>query len=116
VAKARAKIGAHHSERIRHALLEYLGFLENNPAIPGERIYDLVDRAWTLRESLVGDNGCPYDDIFCYAIEQTIKYKGATAGYIGRVINDSVVKWRDGCFKGGGGKGSRAGNRKEAHR
>ncbi len=102
IKKARAKAESHPSNRCRAALLRYLGFIENEPGVPGHRIEDLVNRAWGLRESMIGDNGLPADEIFDYAIEQTIKYKAFTPGYIGRVISDSIMRWRDGAKFAGG--------------
>ena len=102
IKKARAKAESHPSNRCRAALLRYLGFIENEPGVPGHRIEDLVNRAWSLRESMIGDNGIPADEIFDYAIEQTIKYKAFTPGYIGQVIQDSTMRWRDGSKFAGG--------------
>lgn len=78
---------------------EYIGYLENIKTIPGFRILDWINTLWNLRESLVMNDGVPTDRIFCYAIDQAMEHKATRPSYVGKVIQNAVIKWREGALK-----------------
>lgn len=96
-AKTKANLMADDGTKLR--MLEFIGFLESDGAIPGARILDFVNRLWNLREGLVFDNGLPADKIFRYALDETMKAKAKSPSYVGKVIQNAISKWRDGALK-----------------
>lgn len=97
--KAKAKAGLFKDEATRTKMLEFIGYLEEKRTVTPEQIRDMTDRLWNMRESLVSDNGVPVDGIFQYALNEAIKYKADSIAYIGKVIREAVMKWRDGVLK-----------------
>jgi hypothetical protein len=78
--------------------LEFMGYLENHETIPPERIEETVRKVIAIRGSFIFDNGIPTDKLWRYAIDQTMKYKAIQPSYVGRVMNEAVVKWREGAL------------------
>lgn len=78
---------------------EFIGYLENNPEIPGRRIHEIAGKVYAIRESYIFDNGIPTDRLWRYAIEETIKHNASQPSYLGRVMSNAVVKWREGALK-----------------
>ena len=98
IQKAKAVVRMFQDEPTRIKILEWVGYLENEETVPDRRILDSMKQLWNLRESMIGDNGMPAGKIFRYAVEQTMKHKAKNADYTAKVIQNTIIKWRDGSF------------------
>lgn len=96
---AYAKVDFFKSENVKLTVKEYLGFMEQNPFIPYARIHEISSKLHALRESLNMSEGIPADKIFSYAVGEALKAKAVSASYIGKVIQNSVIKWRENALK-----------------
>jgi hypothetical protein len=99
LAMAKGKAKLFEKEISQHKVLEYIGYLENQKTIPAGRILDWVNTIWNLRESMVMNDGVPTDRLLCYAIDQAIEHKAERPSYIGKVMQNAVIKWREGALK-----------------
>lgn len=87
------------SEPCRHSLLEFMGYLENEQAIPARRIHDIVRKVASLRETFSMETNTPVDKLFCYSIAETMKHKAAQPSYVGKVMQNALMRYRDGALK-----------------
>jgi len=87
-------------EPVRVVLHEFLGWLESRPEIPGKRVHETIFKLANLRQSLIADNGIPRDKIFVYALRETMKHDSFSASYVAKVMQNAVMKWREGIFRG----------------
>ena len=96
---AYAKASLFKSDNVQLTVKEYIGFMENNPFIPYSRIYEIAGKLHALRESLNMNEGIPGDKIFSYAVSEALKAKAVSTAYVGKVIQSSVIKWREGALR-----------------
>ncbi len=96
---AKGKARLFEKEISQQATLKYIGYLENQKTIPGNRILDWVNTLWNFRESMVMNDGVPTDRLYCYAIDQAIEHKAERPSYVGKVMQNAMVKWREGALK-----------------
>ncbi len=98
IQKAKAIVRMFPDEPTRKKILEWVGYLENEETVPDRRILDSMKQLWNIREGMIGDNGLPAGRIFRYAVEQSMKHKAKNADYTAKVIQNTIMKWRDGAF------------------
>lgn len=96
---AKAKANLFREEATRTKMQEFIGYLVEQGTVPHERIMEMTSQLWNLRESLVFESAIPTDKVFRYAVDQAIKYKAASVSYVGKVLREAVMKWREGVLK-----------------
>ena len=99
LSRAKDQIPLFRSEVTQHRMQEFLGYLENNEHMQFKRIEEIVRKLFALRESLNMNDGVPADKIFCYAVDEAMKHDALQPSYVGTVIRNAVVKWREGALK-----------------
>lgn len=97
--QARDKCSLFSHEPSRIAALEYLGFMEACESVTYPRILETINKLWALREGL-NINACSKpDQIFTYALRETLKAKAISASYCAKVILNAQMKVREGVLK-----------------
>lgn len=99
LSQAKAKADLFKEEPTRIKVHEFIGYLVEQGTVPHERIMEMTNQLWNLRESLVFEGQVPTDKVFRYAVDQAIKYKATSISYVGKVLREAVMKWREGVLK-----------------
>ena len=99
VQAAKAKAELFDSEACKNRVLEFIGYLENNPLITYASVLELVTKVWNIRQGLTMSDGVPADKIVAYALSQTMKAKVFNASYIGTVVRNATIKWRENALQ-----------------
>jgi hypothetical protein len=97
--RSKIKISLMTSETTQARMRDFLGYLENKPDVPYKRIEEIIRKLFALRESLNLNDNTPSDRIFCYALDQAINHDALQPSYVGTVIRNAMIKWREGALK-----------------
>lgn len=83
----------------RRAVCEFINFRSGECNVAGEDIRAEVTTLVNLRASLNADDGLPHEELFRYAIDETVRRGGRSVQYTETVLANAIKDWRDGAFK-----------------
>lgn len=80
----------------RDVFLEFLTTLDADTAVATGDMVDRVNHAMNAREQLKLHPGAPFERMIRYALDATMKGKARSSAYTDTVIQNALVRWRDG--------------------
>lgn len=80
----------------RDVFLEFLTVLDADKTVAAGEIVDRVTHAMNAREQLKLHPGAPVERMIRYALTETMKGNARSSAYTDTVIQNALVRWRDG--------------------